>query len=274
MRALTEKAFVQVRDVGGDQLALTAAECVLAAQENLCQLQQRPCGLGPEHHRAADTWHACGQIDVRQRASSLDRRGTVRRRHVAETIASTSAPKNEPTPVETQAAAPEKNRRGLATIIWSICSCVMPASSSAGRIFVRDVQVVGLLVGEHRIADHEVVEARGVVREVDAVGVALGDERGERLDALGVRVEVLDVEAVAAEERAGVGDRRADSRGRCCRRRARSRSATASTPCLASARRARAAPFCAAAFVCTITGAPVSSSPRPRPRRGSAARRR
>ena len=61
------------------------------------------------------------------------------------------------------------------------------------------MQVVGLLVREVRVADHEVDEARGVVGEVDPVAIALGEQRDERLDALLVRVEVRDVETVAAE---------------------------------------------------------------------------
>ena len=89
---------------------------------------------------------------------------------------------------------------------------------------VRDQQVVGLLVGEGRIADEEVEEAGRVVGDVDPVGVALADERGQRPDPVGERVEVVDPEPVATEPRAGVRDSSAGSRGRCCRRRARSRS--------------------------------------------------
>src|SRR5262245_23590857 len=71
----------------------------------------------------------------------------------------------------------------------------------------RNVQPVGDLALEDRVADHEVVEGPGVVAEVELPGVALADERGERPDAVGVRVEVLDVDAVVAEPCAGVGDR-------------------------------------------------------------------
>ena len=78
-----------------------------------------------------------------------------------------------------------------------------------------------LLIGEVRVADHEVVEARGVVAEMDLGRVALRDERGEGLDTVGVRVEVRDVEAVEAERRARSRRARGGSRGRCCRRRGR-----------------------------------------------------
>src|SRR5438034_7090996 len=53
----------------------------------------------------------------------------------------------------------------------------------------RSVKIVGALVGEGGIADHEVVEARCVMREVDLAAVALAEERDERADAVGVRVD-------------------------------------------------------------------------------------
>ena len=73
-----------------------------------------------------------------------------------------------------------------------------------------------------------------------------------------VGVEVLDAEAVAAEARAACRRSRAGSRGRCCRPRARSRSAPGRRR-RPSAPRARAARSAPGAFVCTITGAPVST---------------
>ncbi len=118
------------------------------------------------------------------------------------------------------------------------------------------MQVVGLLVGEVRIADHEVVEAGGVVPEVHPVGVALAEERDERLDPVGVRVEVRDVEAVAAERGAGVGDRPqvlevvavAGVRDHDPRR----------VDARLGQRLQREQTGLRGAFVCTITGAPVS----------------
>src|SRR5262249_18313811 len=46
---------------------------------------------------------------------------------------------------------------------------------------VRDVEVVGVLVGEHRVADHEVVEGGAVVREVDLVDQARLEHLRHRL---------------------------------------------------------------------------------------------
>ena len=93
---------------------------------------------------------------------------------------------------------------------------------------------------------------------MDAVRVALGQERHERLDALRLGVEVLDAEAVAAEARAGVGERAQvaevvavagvgdhDPRG--------------STPAAVSEIECQQTGLRAGAFVCTITGAPVST---------------
>ncbi len=69
------------------------------------------------------------------------------------------------------------------------------------------MQVIGALVREQRVSDHEVVECRCVVPEVDPVQIARLHERDEGPDTVLVRVEVLDVEPVAAEARARVGDR-------------------------------------------------------------------
>ena len=64
-----------------------------------------------------------------------------------------------------------------------------------------------MLVGEVRVLEHEVEEARRVVAEVHAVGISLSEDRRERFDAVRVGIEMLDVEAIAADARAGVGDR-------------------------------------------------------------------
>jgi hypothetical protein len=61
---------------------------------------------------------------------------------------------------------------------------------------VADEQVIGLLVGEERVGDREVVEAGGVVGEVDPFGVALVDESRQRADPIGGRVEMLNPEAL------------------------------------------------------------------------------
>ena len=66
-------------------------------------------------------------------------------------------------------------RRGLSTMIRSMSASRDAALPELREDHVRHVQVVGVLVGEHRVADHEVVEGRAVVREVDLVDVALGE---------------------------------------------------------------------------------------------------
>ena len=64
VRGLAEDALVQVRDVGGDQLALASGERVFAAEQHFCELAEGRGRLGPEHHRAPDPGNAFGQIDV------------------------------------------------------------------------------------------------------------------------------------------------------------------------------------------------------------------
>ena len=151
-----------------------------------------------------------------------------------------------------------RKRRGLSIVSSSICASVTPSLAQHAGGSRGEVEVVGPLVGEVRVADHEVHEARGVVREVDAVAVALLEQGEQRPDPVLVGVEVGDVEAVEAEHRARVADRPQVRRGRCCRLRARRRCAGGSTPRLVSSSSA-SVPVAARAFVCTITGAPVSS---------------
>ena len=61
VRGPAEGALVEPGDVGGDQLALAAAERVGAAQQHLGELAQRPGGLGPELEPAADPGDSFGR---------------------------------------------------------------------------------------------------------------------------------------------------------------------------------------------------------------------
>ena len=120
------------------------------------------------------------------------------------------------------------------------------------------MEVVGLLVGEIRVADHEVVEARGVVAEVDAVAIALRDERGERRDpsASGLKNGILKRSKPRAAPVSAIARRYSRSLlSPACAITIR----RGSTPAFVNVSSA-SSPVCATAFVCTITGTPVSTA--------------
>ena len=236
-----------------------------AAAALAAALRHRP--LAPQRRRSPRTTRACRRSSRSIPCMDMSRADTPRDCHQTWPLGTVQRCRRR----ETSQPCGAKNRCGFPTSIWSICSLRDAAASSAGRTLSRCAGS-RVLVGEERIAGHEVEEARGVVSEVHA-GRRSPRRAARRASRCGPhRVEVLDVEAVAAEARSGVGDRaevvevvavahvrdhdprRVDA-ARRQRRRARSGRSSPARSCAPSpARRSRCSP--------------------PRRRRGCAARRR